>query len=325
MNVCIILLNWNGWQHSLHCLDSLRPLLHDTHIRLILCDNGSNDDSWRHLRNWMQQAFAPDELAIWEKAAAQTDKPPVNSAQARGTLLQTGGNLGFAGGMNAGLRHLLRYFACDYVWLLNNDLDIAADALQALLACSQAQPHWGMIGSTLLDAHDRRTVQCAGGCHYYPLLTLFRNLGQGLTFEQALELPDQRLDYAQGAALWLKTEALHKIGLLNEEYFLFYEELDYAQRLRRAGYAIGWCRHSRVYHLGSASIGARSQDKAKLRRATYYENLSTLKYSRNFHPRWLWLIMPLRFVLKSLALLLRRQFFLFPALLQAYLDFSHRR
>jgi len=325
MNICLIVLNWNGWQHSVRCLDSLRPVLNDTQVRLIVCDNGSTDDSWQHLRAWLEKHFTEETLTICEHAAEHQEKAPETAFQAHAALLQTGHNRGFAGGMNVGLRYMLRYFQCEFVWLLNNDLEIATDALQALHQCSQQSTHWGMLGSTILDAQDRHTVQCAGGCRYYPLLTVFRNIGQGLTLEQAQNLPETRLDYAQGAALCLKTEAIQKIGLLNEEYFLFYEELDYAQRLRQAGYEIAWCRHARVYHQGSATIGAHSHNKAKLQQANYYENLSTLKYSRNFHAHWLWLILPVRFSLKLLALLLRRQFFLVPTLFKAYQDFFHKK
>ncbi len=321
MNIGLIVLNWNGWQHSVRCLDSLRPVLDERQTRLIICDNGSTDDSWQHLCDWLYRQFSAEDLHIDAPIDNAQEKKLPNSTQARAVLLQTGENRGFAGGMNVGLRYALHFFECDYVWLLNNDVEIAADALQALRNCSQAQPDWGMIGSTILDAQDRHIVQCAGGCRYYPLLTLLRNIGQGLSVEQARKLPATRLDYAQGAALYLKVAAVQEIGLLNEEYFLFYEELDYAQRLRQAGYPIGWCRQAYVYHQGSASVGAYSQDKIKLQRANYYENLSTLKYSRNFHAAWLWLILPLRFILKSLALLLRRQFFLFPPLLKAYRDF----
>ncbi len=315
MNICIIVLNWNGWRHTLSCLDSLHTLLNTPSIRLIVCDNGSDDDSWRHLSVWLEQHLDAEQYAIYAHS------PPETLIPTTVTLLQTGKNLGFAGGMNVGLRHALGYFDCDYVWLLNNDLEVDAQALLALQACSQAQPQWGMIGSTIMETDNRQTVQCAGGCRYYPWLTVFRNRGQGLTLPQALALPECRLDYAQGAALWLKVEAIKNVGVLNEEYFLFYEELDYAQRLRRAGYEIGWCRHSRVYHQGSATIGAHSQDRPRLQQAHYYENLSTLKYSRNYYPYRLWLILPLRLGLKMLALLLRRQFFLLPLLFKAYKDF----
>lgn len=324
MNTCLIVLNWNGWQHSLRCLESLRPVLDDAHMHLIICDNGSSDASWQQLRDWLQRHFAAPHLKIYEQVAEPQVSLSDKHTDARVVLLQTGYNRGFAGGMNVGLRYMLQHFDCDDVWLLNNDVEIVPNAVQALQQCSQQQPTWGMIGSSILDAQNRQILQCAGGCRYYPLLTVFRNQAQGLRLDEALKLPTMRLDYAQGAALWLKVEAVRKIGLLNEEYFLFYEELDYAQRLRQAGYAIGWCRQARVYHQGSATIGAHSQNKAKLQQANYYENLSTLKYSRNFHAPWLWLILPLRFILKALALLLRRQFFLFPSLLQAYRDFLRK-
>ena len=112
---------------------------------------------------------------------------------------------------------------------------------------------------------------------------------------------------------------------LNEDYFLFYEELDYTQRLKRHGYTIGWCKHSIVYHKGSASVGTTSQgDRTKLSRANYYENLSTFKYTARFYPGWLPWVMLVRLIGKSLILLRRRNFYLFLSLFQAYRDFIYQ-
>lgn len=293
--VTIVVLNWNGWLETQLCIDSLLPILNkDTH--LIICDNASTDNSWQCL-----QVFKNNQLI---------------------TLIQTGANKGFAGGMNVGIRYALEYLKPEFIWLLNNDVQIYPDALEKLLICANQNKKIGMWGSTLLE-NDGKT-QCAGGCKYYPFLTIFKPILARKTLEEIKKVDPNKikLDYIAGAALFIKTEAIEKTGVLNEEYFLFYEELDYTQRLKRAYFDIAWCKESVVIHKGSASVGnVRDNDKNKIKNANYYENLSTLKYSRNFYPIMFWFILMNRLILKSAALLITGRWYLFAPLFKAYRDY----
>ncbi len=316
--VAIIVLNWNGWQHTLPCLDSLLPWVERGMAHLIVCDNASSDDSWARLHAWCQHS-----------------EPQI-------TLVQTGHNLGFAGGMNVGLRLALARGGYEFVWLLNNDTLAEANSLDALLRCAQARPQVGLWGSTVAGMDYR--VQTAGGCRYNPWLTIFRNLRQGedartLLHEggnaaedgnAATDGRNVRLDYVYGAALFAPMTSFQRVGLLAEDYFLFYEELDLCRRLRRAGLELAWCPASLVLHHGSASVNgdtatppqhSHSQRSSRLR-ANYYENLSTLKFTARFHPRLFPIAYVLRFTLKTLALLVTGRMYLWPALWHAYRDFA---
>lgn len=300
--VAIVVLNWNGWEETQLCIRSLLPILNEN-VQLIICDNCSSDDSWRYL-----QAFENNQFT---------------------TLIQTGSNKGFAGGMNVGIKYALEYLNPDFVWLLNNDVQIYPDALEKLLISANRKKNIGMWGSTLLENDGK--MQCAGGCGYSPYLTWIHPILKGKTLEEMerileeLEIFDPEeiiLDYIAGAALFIRREVIEKIGLLNEEYFLFYEELDYTQRLKKANFNIAWCKESVVIHKGSASVGnVKNNDKNKIKNANYYENLSTLKYSRNFYPKTFWFIFINRFILKSLALIITGRWYLFAPLLKAYRDY----
>jgi len=319
--VAIIVLNWQGWQDTLTCLDSLILLDFQENLAIIVCDNASTNESVRRIADWACQHYLPHEINLLPHSfsVTSTDFYPF-------TLLQTATNLGFAGGNNVAIRYALSSQLYEYLWLLNNDTLVATDTLQTLCHHAQAHPQLALIGSTIIDYYQRDKVQCAGGCRYFPLITLFKNVLGGQPVNVVLQYSKTiQLDYIYGASLFFRVTAIEQVGLLNEEYFLFYEELDYCQRLKQQGYDFGWCPTSRVYHKGSASVGSvREGNKTKLQRANYYENLSTLKYSANFHRRWLLVIMIVRFTLKSLALIWRRQFFLFPPLIKAYWDFRSR-
>lgn len=314
-NVAVIVLNWQGWQDTLVCLNSLKLLVFSGKIYLIVCDNGSTNESVTRILSWAQQQYHSSELTILAHSSQNTPLRPF-------TLIQTGRNLGFAGGHNVGIRYALQSQEIDYIWLLNNDTEVAPQALTALYTCAENQPQIALFGSTVLDFYHREIVQCAGGCRYFPLLTVVKNVGGGQSLKTVLAYSSVHLDYVYGATMFLRVTAMRRVGLLNEDYFLFYEELDYTQRLKRHGYRIDWCRYSFVYHKGSASVGQVAEgDREKLRIANYHENLSTLKYTALFYPIRLPIIMLLRFCLKTLALVSRGDFYLLMPLIKAYQDF----
>jgi len=317
LKIGIIVLNWQNWPQTLHCLDSLKQLQPLGQTMIIVCDNASSNDSFERILAWGRHHYA--ECDLWFKP------PTIEEVPERfypWVLIQTGANLGFAGGNNVGIRYALAHH-CDYVWVLNNDTQVDPQALVQLHRCMHQHPQLALVGSTLIDAQKRDTVQCAGGCRYFPWLTIFKPVLGGYSLQTVLHYQQPlKLDYVAGAAMFFRATVLRQVGLLNEEYFLFYEELDYTQRLKRQGYSIGWCQHSLVYHQGSASVGTvEAGNRDQLRRANYYENLSTLKYTARFYPARLIGIMAVRFVLKSLVLILRRDFYLLAPLLSAYRDF----
>ncbi|MCK5877018.1 MAG: glycosyltransferase family 2 protein [Candidatus Marithrix sp.] len=313
--IAIIVLNWQDWQNTISCLNSLQQLSY-TPITIIVCDNGSEDDSFEQILNWAQQHYFPSEIGIFSRPHFI-----INETNYSFVLIQTGANLGFAGGNNIGIRYALLTRRYKYLWLLNNDTIVAPKALTNLSEYSITNPNIALLGSTVIDYYQRDTIQCAGGCRYFPLFTIFKPILAGQLIDKVIQ-HQIKLDYIYGAAMFFQVKAIRKVGLLNEEYFLFYEELDYCQRLKQQDYLIGWCRDSLVYHKGSASIGNVSEgDAEKLSQANYYENLNTLKYTAKFHRYLLPLVLITRFVGKSFFLIKRREFYLFKPLLKAYRDF----
>lgn len=320
---CIILLNWQNGQDTIACLNSLIQLKSTLPFNIIVCDNDSQDDSFSQLSLWAQQHLPKDHHIFDAVQDAANLSKNLSNNHAKFTLIQTGKNLGFAGGNNVGIRYAMTDPNCDYLWILNNDTVVAENALEMLYCAAQHRPNIALFGSTVVDFFHPTVVQCAGGCRYFPWLTRFQNVFGGKSLHCVLSQPENiKLDYVYGAAMFIRMDAVRRVGLLNEEYFLFYEELDYTHRLKQLGLQIGWCKLSLVYHKCSATIGhSRQKDQAKLWRATYYENLSTLKYTKNFHPRLLIWVLPFRFFVKTALFIVRRQLFLFPSLLAAYRDF----
>jgi GT2 family glycosyltransferase len=213
--VSVIVLNWNGWQDTLACLASLQ-LLDYGNYELLVVDNGSTDDSVAHL----QSAF-----------------PHL-------PLLQTGANLGFGGGCNAGIRQALARQA-DYVWLINSDATVAPDALSALVRCAEHNPAVGSVGSVLYEAHAPDRIQLWGGGRV--------NLWLGRSNHCLAPGP---IDFVSGASLLLRRTALEHVGLFDEaSFFMYWEDTDLAFRLRKAGWQLAVAADSKVWHKQSASLG----------------------------------------------------------------------
>jgi GT2 family glycosyltransferase len=213
-SIAIIVLNWCGWRDTLACLESLQKLIVPFSITIIVCDNASNDDSFDQILNWAQQHYSASEIGVFSQITDSDSRFPF-------VLIQTGANLGFAGGNNVGIRYALSQ-GDEYLWLLNNDTVVDAHALSTLYECAVAHPQIALLGSTMIDFYQTEKVQCAGGCRYFPLWTIFKPVLGGQSVNAVRQYDEAiSLDYVYGAAVFLKAEAVKKVGLLNERFFLF--------------------------------------------------------------------------------------------------------
>lgn len=291
--VCVVLVNWNGWGDTVQCLESL---LRSTGVGLqvVVCDNDSGDGSLDHIQAWaagrLPAAVDPSHplagLALpplpkplrctrYDRADAERGGDADADADAPLVLVQTGANLGFAGGCNVGMR-----FAAArghrFVWLLNNDTLVRPDTLLHLVQRAERDPRLGMVGSTLLS-YDGTTVQALGYGAYNPWLALPRHIRAGG------ERAGARAAYVVGASMLVRREFLAEVGLLSEDYFLFFEELDWAMRAG-AAWSLGHAPESVVFHKEGASNGG-SSTGAKSRLADYYFMKNRIVFTRKYFPR----------------------------------------
>ena len=315
---CAIILNWNGWEDTIECLDSvllLKPCIET----IIVCDNASSDGSSEKILSWAGKHYSSSSIMVLDQDIYIAGKSP----SPQFVFIQNYSNVGYAGGNNTGIRFVLSQGAYEYVWILNNDTVVHPQALYSLLVYARSHPDVGILGSTVVHFDRKNRVQCAGGCRYYPLTTIFRSLFEGEILDNLLRhRPKVRLDYVYGTSMFVRAKVFKRVGLLNEEYFLFYEELDFCERTKRAGFEIGWCPDSIVFHKGSSTIGrSDSSDSRRIAFANYHENLSTLKFTRRFYPWALPIAMVCRFVGKLIMIAKRQELYLVRPLIKAYLDF----
>jgi GT2 family glycosyltransferase len=215
LSVCI--LNWNGRAFLEDCLRSLYA--QDFPVaRVLVVDNGSTDDSIPFLRERFPK------LAIHE----------------------TGGNLGYAAGNNVALRES----AADVVFLLNPDVVLSPGCLSAVAAAMAGDPSIGIAGCKLWYPGDNG-LQHAGGYITHPQ-AFPGHYGIGERDEgQYNDVRD--VDYVIGAAVAIRRELVERIGLLDEGYFLYFEDVDFCARARAAGFRVAYLPGATAAHVESAT------------------------------------------------------------------------
>jgi GT2 family glycosyltransferase len=247
----------------------------------------------------------PIPYATYDRAAAEAggdrraDDAPL-------ILIQTGGNLGFSGGNNVALRYALARNDFGYVWLLNNDTVVTDTALAALVKCVTERPDCGICGSTLLYYEAPDTVQARGGVAYNRWFATMKPLGQGESVHTVFDpyQVERAMTYPSGASMLVTRDFLRSVGLLNEGYFLYYEELDWVTRARKR-FRVAYSSESIVYHKQGRSIGTGSADQL-FHPADFYIHRNRLRYTTHFFPAGLPTVI-LRTLVAALARLWRRQ------------------
>ena len=163
-------------------------------------------------------------------------------------------NLGFAGGNNLGIRHARG----EYLLLLNNDTEITEHFIQTLCDELDRHPDIGLLSPLILYFDDSRKIQYAG---YTPMNYLTgRNKGIGSMEEDngQYDHVTEETGYCHGAAMLCRRADLQRVGLMEEHFFLYYEELDWCEKFRRAGLKTGFTGKAKIYHKESMSVGKES-------------------------------------------------------------------
>ncbi len=225
--VKFLILNWNNPNDTLFCIQSLL----DAGIALgsiILIDNGSIDDS----ANIIRQTFSDIQI------------------------IETGENLGYAGGNNLGIELALKQGA-EYICVLNNDLVVSANFLLPLISILDDNNEIGVTTPLVANLPDDGRVWTLGADidGYSGDVT---RIAAGENLEMWKEKQPFVVDCATGAALVVKSEVFEECGLFDETFFLYYEEIDWCLRIRKFGYLVYAVPSSVVWHKTSSTLGTTS-------------------------------------------------------------------
>jgi GT2 family glycosyltransferase len=214
--VLIIVLCYNGVALTVDCLNSLGQLEYER-ADILVVDNNSSDDT---------------------PTIIQSRFPVI-------TLIQTGANLGFAAGNNVGLRYAFDH-GYDYAFLLNNDTEVAHSMLAKLLEVAEADSTIGMVGPTIYFYEQPERIWSAGGSiDWHHGTSSMRRLNQ---IDSDQHQRPEEVDFISGCALLCKRSVIERIGLLDERFFMYYEETEWCVRAKRAGFRIVHVPQARILH-----------------------------------------------------------------------------
>jgi GT2 family glycosyltransferase len=196
-------------------------------------------------------------------------------------------NLGFAGGNNLGIQQA----AGNYLFFVNNDTEFTSGLIEKLTNVLDEHPEIGMISPKINYFSNQGMIQYAG----YTPLNYFtcRNSCIGLR-----ENDEGQYDhiigptaYCHGAAMMVRKSAIEKAGMMNENFFLYYEELDWGEQIKRAGYQAWVCTDALIYHKESVSVGKNSRLKE------YFMNRNRILFIRRNAPLFKKIVFYLYFIL----------------------------
>lgn len=242
IEISIITVNYNGYKDTCELIDSI-PF--NENMEVIVVDNASQKD---------------------EASLISMQYPHVKT-------IRSERNLGFAGGNNLGINAAKG----KYIFLINNDTLFKDFHVEALINRLESSSNIGIVCPKIRFAWGNNPLQFAG---YTPLSKItIRNRAIGFDEEDKGQYNTAHLTpYAHGAAMLIKREAIEKVGLMPESYFLYYEELDWSMMFTRVGYEIWYEPACTIYHKESRSTGQNSPLR------TYYITRNRLLLvKRNWH------------------------------------------
>lgn len=259
--VSIIILNWNGWEDTLECLESLF-LAGYTNYQIVIVDNGSKDQSVLRIRDYahgkskikspfITSTHLPLHRKMVEFSLKEVnDEVSINKQQLNHTghiiLIKSEKNWGFAEGNNIGIRFALDYLNPDYVLLLNNDTFVENKFLENLVDIAETDQTIGIAGPKVCYYHKPDVINSAGVLLNWPSGT-GTNLGIGDVdrgqFDYIMDL-----DALIGVCLLIRASLFKEVGYLDKKFFLLLEETDFCIRAKNSNYRVIFHPKSKVYH-----------------------------------------------------------------------------
>lgn len=218
----VVLVNHDSAEDTVGCIASLEAS-HDLDMDVVVVDNSDSAQSLATLG-----ALVGD----------------------RAVVLSSGGNIGYAGGSNVGIRHCLDR-GNEFVWLLNPDTRIEPETLPRLLALLADVPDCGVVGPRIVHPASPgtpETVWFDGGVVDETKAGETRHLHQGREVAKVAAPVARDVDYVTGASLLTRRTVLETVGLLPEDYFLYFEETHWCRDVRRAGWRVMVEQRARMVH-----------------------------------------------------------------------------
>lgn len=258
-SVSIIILNWNGYKNTIECLESLYQIKFPNY-EVILIDNGSIDRSLSAIIKWVdtKQKIKCFETKLedlgsngFRKQKNIFNKLPSNK---RLFVIKADKNYGFTGGNNIAINQILKESRSEYILLLNNDTVVSREFLTELIKVAENRKKVGIVGPKIYKydlKSKQKVIQSAGAT-----INLFTGNVSAYGYKQIDRKQFDHIrnvDYVHGACLLIRREVIQNIGLLNDNLFAYFEDVDWCLRAKEKGYDVVYAPGSIIWHKGGES------------------------------------------------------------------------
>lgn len=279
--VYIIILNFNNPLVTIDCLKSLRNLSYAKY-KIILCDNCSTDNSIELFKQYTER----DEVLHFHKKIIWKSVDNIGTIEGfdnKGLLIiENKMNLGYGAGNNIGIKIAELLNDYDYIWFLNNDTIVDKNSLTELVKRSQKSNKPGICGSTLLYPNGK--IQSLGGGIFYKWFGTTKYIFKNFNYDNNADynFAEDISDYVVGASMLVSNEYIRTIGVMSEEYFLYFEDVDWC--IRNKGFDIMYAPKSLITHYEGATIGGNSNiEKNKSYISDYYLIKNRIFFTRKYY------------------------------------------
>jgi GT2 family glycosyltransferase len=320
--VYIILLNYKGWEDTIECIESLFKLKY-TNFHVVLVDNCSPNNSISKIREW---ADGKHKIEIsnsfhYSLVYPEITKPllydfinedEINLINTNNnlTIINASKNEGFSHGNNIGIKFGLNQKDASFFWILNNDTVVTPDSLTQLVAEYQKRQNFkiGILGCKVKYYHQPNLIQCLGGATYNKWLAYGKQVANQKIDSKIYDNDDVKLDLIIGASMFVDINFIDKVGLLGEDYFLYFEEQDWAERAIRKGFSLEYTHKAVIYHKEGGSIGGNQLNiKGISKLSDFYYARNKIIFTKKFHSKLCVLTVYLSFILIILNRIRRGQ------------------
>jgi len=272
IKISIVILNWNGWKDTIECLESLYQITY-TNYDVVVVDNGSIDESIKKIKGYCEGKIKveskffkyddnnkPIKIIEYnrEESANRGKESELDNfdSNKKLILIKNEKNYGFAEGNNIAIKYAMNFLKPEYILLLNNDTIVDKNFLNKMVEIGERDKSHGIVGPKIYyyDYKGKTNIINFTGADL--IIWKGKEIRYGFKEEDKGQFNNEmEVDKIEGSCMLIKTKLLDEIGLLDTNYFAYWEETDLCFRASKKGYKIIYSPSARIWHKIAVSCG----------------------------------------------------------------------
>jgi len=252
--VTVVMVTWNKPADAVRAVHAvMRQADHGAAVDLVVVDNASEPEA----RAELARAISPTRVVVNRSTdPARPEFATIRDGPARLTLIENAENLGGCGGFNTGMRYIDRHVETDFVWLVDDDIDLPEGALASLLRTAQTRRDAALIGSRTVDLNDRKTT-IETTIYHQPRTGLLgpdpepadpRRAGHDAWRARGAMTGVRDVDVVSACSMLVRWAVAREVGFWDDRFFIYCDDADWCLRMKRAGHAVVLDLDAVVYH-----------------------------------------------------------------------------